>query len=213
MQGVEGQWNGQLTANGREIPLHFKSLTQLTVFNTIHQHLPSLKVGFKDDAAQFVAGQGLGDGAQVALVLGDGGSGEVGTLNFSVLGDVRITGTHSAEHVEFSAVLDNLPWMRQIVQGATDGTSADAISKVASQAGLKPETHATNDRMIWLPTNKPLASFAHHVMERGWASATSCMMLSVSDSGKLRYFDVDRVGQSSAVWCWRPPSAAISDRR
>lgn len=198
MYGVEGQWNGLLVAAGREVPLHPKSLMEFYIFNTIHQNLPSLRVTFKDDAARFLAGQGLSDGAPVQVIMGDGGTGEVGVMNFTMLGDTRITGTHSAEQVTFSAVLDHLPWMRQIVKGEVTGTSGDAIKRVAGMAGLKTEIHSTADVMTWLPNNKPLVNYARHVMERGWASAQSCMMMSVSDSGLLRYFDIDRIGQGSS---------------
>lgn len=197
MQGVEGQWNASVVVNGKEIPLHPKSLQEFLIFNTIHQSLPSLRCTFKDDVAAFLSGLGLTDSMPIDVIIGDGGTGQVGALRFTMLGDAKITGSHSAEQVTFNAVLDKLPWMRQIVSGAVKGTSGDAIQRVASMAGLKTEIHSTNDAMTWLPNNKPLVAYARSVMERGWASAQSCMMMSVSDSGLLRYFDIDRVGQSS----------------
>lgn len=197
MQGVEGQWNGSLSVNGQEVSLHQKSLASLYVINSIHQNLPTLKLGFKDDTAMSVAGLGIGDGTQMNLVLGDGTQNEMGAT-FSVAGDLRIMGSHSAELVELTGILDHLPWMRQIVSGVVQGPSSAAIAKVASQAGLIPDVHSTSDTQIWLPNNKPLASFARHVQERGWASATSCMMLAVMDSSKCRYFDIDRVGSGSS---------------
>lgn len=155
MQGVEGQWNGQLTVNGKDVPLHPSALNHLMVINTIHQHLPSLSVSFKDMSDRFLRDMDLRDGAKVTLTLGDGGFGQVGPLQFNVQGDATIQGGYGGNVVSFNAVLDNLPWLRQIVTGATKGTSVDAISKVAGMAGLKVEAHSTSDMMTWLPNNKP----------------------------------------------------------
>jgi len=199
MQGVEGQWNGELKFDGRSISLHPRSLTKLFVINTIHQHLPSIQLGFKDDTAADVASMGLGDSSKLQLTLGDGTSDEM-SATFTLIGDLRIEGDYSAEHVDVSGVLDHLPWMRKIVSGHTEGTSSDAIAKVAGEAGLQFESHQTSDKQIWLPNNRPLASFARHVMERGWASASSCMMLAVSDSSTCRYFDVDQIQSSGKLF-------------
>lgn len=199
MQGVEGQWNGELKIDGQEVPLHPKSLLQLLVFNTVHQNLPSLRVSFKDEGAQFVGKLGVRDGAQISLILGDGSGSQTPTMNFNVVGDVKIQGTHSAEVISISAILDNMEWLRKITTGAFKGSSGDAISKVAQQARLAVEKHATSDAMTWLSNNKPLAGFARHVMERGWASATSCMMMAVGDNAKLRYLDIDQVVSGGAA--------------
>jgi hypothetical protein len=193
MQGVEGQWNGQVVIGGREVPLHPKSLLNLNIFNSIHQQLPSMQLAFKDDGAQFVGRLGVKDGDKIEVILGDGGSTDSPTMIFNVQGDVKIKGTHSAEQVELSAVLDHVEWLRKIVTGATKGPSTAAIAKVAGMAGLNFESHGTSDAMTWLPNNKPLASYARHVMERGWASATSCMLMGVSDDASLRYFDLDQI--------------------
>lgn len=193
MQGIEGQWNGEVKIGGIEIPLHKNSLTSFFIFNTIHQHLPSLSMSFKDEGANFIANLGITDGAPITVDIGDGGIGSSGPMNFRAMGDLRIQGTHSAEHVKMSAVLDNIAWMRKIVQGSVKGTSGDAINKVASEAGLTPQIHSTSDAQVWLPTNKTLASHALHIAERGWASATSCMAIAVQDSGLLRYFNLDEV--------------------
>lgn len=199
MQGVEGQWHGQVIAGGREIPLHPKSLLQLIIFNTIHQHLPSMRVSFKDDGARFVANLGLRDGDRVEVILGDGGAGQTPTMHFNILGDLKIKGAHSAEQVEFSAVLDHVEWLRKIVTGAVQGPSGAAIQRVASMANLIAQIHPTGDIMTWLPNNKPLAAFARHVMDRGWASATSCMLMGVSDNSVLRYFNLDQlIGSGSS---------------
>lgn len=199
MQGVSGQWNGNLEVNGKQLPLHPKSLLYLQVYNSIHQNLPSLRVGYKDEAARNIASLDIRDGTQVKLIMGDGGSGQVGPLNFTVMGDLRMKGNYGAEQVEFSAVLDNIKWLRSIVSGAVNGTSGDAISRVAGLAGLSTEITQTADKMVWLPNNKPLAAYARHVMERGWASATSCMMLGIQDSGLLRYVDLDRIISQSPI--------------
>lgn len=193
MQGVEGQWNGQVILGGREVPLHPKSLLNLTIFNSIHQQLPSLQLAFKDDGARFVGGLGVKDGDKIEVILGDGGNSDTPSMTFNVQGDVKIKGTHSAEQIELSAVLDNVEWLRKIVTGATKGPSTAAIAKVAGMAGLSFEGDSTSDAMTWLPNNKPLAAYARHVMERGWASATSCMLLGVSDDGSLRYKDLDKI--------------------
>lgn len=198
MQGVEGQWNGQLLLNGKEVPLHMSSLVQLVEINSIHQHLPSLSVTFKDMDDHFLASLGIRDGSEVELTLGDGGFGQTPAMRFNTQGDLQIRGGFGGNTISFNAVLDNIQWLRQIVSGAVKGTSGDAISRVAAMAGLRPEIHPTSDLMVWLPNNKPLASYARHVMERGWASATSCMLLGVSDDMSVRYFDLDKLISSSA---------------
>lgn len=193
MQGIEGQWNGDVSIGGYSVPLHRNSLTSFYLFNTIHQHLPSLRMSFKDEGAQLISKLGLKDGDAITVTVGDGVEGSANNMNFRIMGDTKIQGSHSAEHVQISAVLDNIPWMRKIAQGSVKGTSSNAISKFAGDAGLKTQVHQTNDFQVWLPTNRPLASHAQHIAERGWSSATSCMMISVQDSGLMRYFNVDEI--------------------
>lgn len=193
MQGVEGQWSGGMIIGGYEIPLNPSVLTSFNLFNSIHQSLPSLDVTFKDDGAHIINSLGIGDGTPVSITLGDGKNGDTGSMSFKVVGDPQSKPGYSTEIVSFSAVLDHLPYMRKIISGSTKGTSGDAIAMAASQAGLKTEIDSTNDSMVWLPNNKPLAAFVRHVAERGWASATSCMLTGVTDGSLLRYKDLDKI--------------------
>jgi hypothetical protein len=198
MQGVEGQWSGEMIIGGYEIPLNPSVLTEFNIFNSIHQNLPSLSATFKDDGAVMIGKLGISDGTDITVRVGDGKNGDSGTMIFKVVGDVQSKAGYSSEIISLNAVLDNIPYMRKIITGSVKGSSGDAISKAASMANLSVDLDSTNDSMVWLPNNKPLAAFVKHVAERGWASDSSCMLTAVTDEAVLRYKDLDSIIRGGA---------------
>jgi len=199
MQGVMGQWNIQLNIGGLDITANPTTVPVLNWFQTIHQNLPSINLVVND-----ITGELLNyamDGAAIDITLGDGGQNET-TSRFNIQGSPQIALGNSYYRFKINAVLDAMPYMRKIASGLYEGQSSNALSKVAQQSGLSFDGHTTNDSQVWLPNNQTLAGFARMVSSRGWASASSSMLLAVTDKFNLLYKDLDRVinGGSKATF-------------
>ena len=191
MKGVQGQWGLEVIANGRDLNLDDSLLANFQIISNIHQHLPSVSFTFKD-----INGEGLDnlmvDGDQLNISIGLPGDMYNG-MQFRVMGMPTIRPGGSMSNIMVQGVLDKIGWMKKVVDKAYTGNSSNVISQIAGEAGLRADTDGTNDSMIWLPNRTTLVQYARHVAERSFSSATSAMILATTDTGKVRFKDLDKL--------------------
>lgn len=198
--GVEGLWNCALAIGGQEYPATTTNIVELLWFESVHQSLPSLNLTIKDWDESFAKIASVGDGVKIDITLGDGKGGET-SATFNIQGPPQITPGNGYNTVKMNAVLDAIEYNRKIPQGLYEGTSNDAISKLAGEAGLTPVTPtSTNDSQVWLPNNNSIVNFVKSIAQHAYAGDSSAMTVGVTDQRQLIFGDAnDLINQSTGV--------------
>ena len=196
--GIADRWEAGLAINGQEIFLTDESMIEMSVKSGIHRNLPTATIVINDKGADVTDGIRPQDGMPVDILMGDGKGGPKYTGAFRITGKPIAYYTSQGVIVKINCLYDALAWSKAVVAEHFDGTSSGLIAKLAGQAGLGSEVDATNDAMTWLPNRKPYVRYARMAAERGWASAMSCMVFSVTNTGILRYRDVNNLMRAGA---------------
>lgn len=198
--GVKNQWNLALNIGGKDFPADTSNVQQLLWYENIHQNLPTLNLTLVDKTGVFSNITAAGDGVKIEATIGDGEArGETSGV-FSIQGPPQISHGSGYNVIKLNAVLDYVPYQRSIASGLLEGTSSQVIAQLASKVGLKFSGDDTADSMVWLPTNKTIASFIRHVSNHGWADAGSLMMAAITDQGKLLYKNVMQAKMSKETF-------------
>ena len=197
MRAVAGQWALEVAANGVDLGLDTSNVESISIINNIHQHLPSFYVTFKD-----ISGRALediiGDGSEISVSMGVDDNLYNGKFRAMGMPNIALGGSYNM--ISLKAAFDRIGWMKKIVDRNYKGNSSDVISKIAKEAGLTADVHTTNDMMNWLPNRTTLVQYARHVAERSFSSETSAMLLATTDTGKVRFRDLDSIiGESSKL--------------
>lgn len=192
MLGVAGQWGLSIVVNGTPIGAN-DSNCQFTIIQNIHQNLPSFSISYDDTIGDLIDSPPI-DGTPVSIACGLPED-MYAPVNFVCMGEPKIAG----RNVSFTGVLDKIGWSKKIVDKSYDGTTSSVIAQIASEAGLTPDVDATNDFMTWLPNRTALVQYARHLMARSFSSEASAMIMAVTDTGKLRYKDIDSIIGSAAT--------------
>lgn len=198
--GVEGLWDCELSIGGKEYPATTTNINELLWFESIHQSLPSLNLTFKDWTGEYAKLAAAGDGVKINITLGDGKGGKTAAV-FNIQGPPQVMAGNGTYMVKVNAVLDAIEYNRKMPSGLYEGTSSDAIKKLASEAGLTPETVGnTNDSQTWLPNNKTIVNFIHSIASHAYAGDASAMIFGVTDQKKLIYGDANElIKQDSGI--------------
>lgn len=187
MLGVTGQWALEVLLDGQDLKLTPDRLANFSIFNNIHQNLPTVNFSFKDDTGAWVNRQ-VNDGTSVKVSIGLPDALYEG-LDFITMGP----GDSSGRDLTVRAALNKMNWLRKVVDKHHEGNSSDVLSALASEVGLTIDADTTNDKMIWLPNRLPLAEYARHVVDRAFSTEGSALLMAVTDSGKLRFKDLEKL--------------------
>lgn len=190
MYGVSGQWNASMSIGGKPYPINPTNVKKLDWFESIHQNLPSINMQFIDIDGSFTSIAAAGDGVPIDITLGDGDKYGQTSAIFNILGQPEFTHGSGYTLIKVNAVLNALPYMRSIATGLMEGTSSTVLSQLAAKSGLKFLGDPTADAMVWLPSNKTIASFVREVASRGWVGPGSCMVPAVTDQNQLIYRNI-----------------------
>lgn len=194
--GVSGKWTAGLAIDGQPILVSPDVVKKIVVRSSVHRKLPSVAIDILDYDYDLTKRVGVRDGQRIDVHLGDGtGKGYNGV--FRIVGDPHTKDMQQGVYISIHGMLDALPWVRQVSTKHFKGTSAGLMALLGTQAGLAVEADPTSDFMTWLPNRKPLVRYAHHMALRGYAGATSCMVLGVTETGVLRYKNVERIMRSA----------------
>lgn len=197
-KGVPGNFYLDLKIGGEQIEANPSTLTQFQIINTIHQSLPSIAIGFKDGSGSMARLFKYGDGTPIDVSVGVAGGHIYKGLAFAILGTVKGNPTDSSIGISINGVLNNMGFMRKVVDEHTKGNSSDVFKKWVEKVGLKADIDTTSDKMTWLPNRTSIADYMKHVAERAYSSATSCIITGVTDTGVAKFKDVDKIVQSKA---------------
>lgn len=195
MKGVAGQWALEVKLNGRDLGLDPSLLSSISLISNIHQHLPSVKLQFKDTTGRELDSL-AGDGSKLDVSIGIPGN--IFTSNFRTLGSPNAEVGGSTNGIGYSGVLDKIGWMKKVVNKAYKGTAADVISMIAREAGLQVDVDSTQDMMNWLPNETTLVQYARHVAARSFASESSAMLLATTLDGVVRFKDLNNIIASAS---------------
>lgn len=190
---LQDHFEGGLTIDGLDLFVSKDAFEEIAVRSSIHRDLPTISIKFDDKGTEAIGYLGTADGKLAQVYMNDGHNGKAYTGSFRLIGGNQAWLSPHGMNAHYSGVLDNPSWMRQVTDRHIQGTSADAISQLAGLAGLQPRVDATADRMTWLPNRRPLAQYARFVAERGWAGATSCMLLAVTEHGQVLYRNLETI--------------------
>ena len=190
MRGVAGQWGLEIIVNGTNIDAD-PTNCNFTIIQNIHQNLPSFSISYKDSTGKLIDNP-PGDGASVIITCGVPEK-MYAPVKFVCMGSPSIAGNT----IKFQGVLDKISWTKKIVDKSFEGSTSSVISQIASEAGLIPDVDSTNDSMVWLPNRTALVQYARHLMARSFSSEASAMIMAVTDTGKLKYKDINTIAGSS----------------
>ena len=194
---VQDQWYIKADIAGKPLDLNPTVMPKFEIINSIHQHLPSLTMMFKDGSGKLAELFQYGDGTKINVSVGVSGIHIYENLKFVMQGRPQGNPTDSSIGLSIKAVGDNIKWSRKVVDEPTKGTSSDVFKKWAEKAGLKVDADPTNDSQVWLPNRTPIAEYVKHIAERAWVGEKSAMVLGITDSGVAKYKDIDKLIQGS----------------
>lgn len=185
MRGVTGKWGLEVKVNGRDLNLSESTLTSFNLVSNVQQALPSLAVGFKDDTGEFLDNL-MSDGMNVTVSVGKPGTQMYSGFNFLISGAPKVSPAGSSNIIEFNAVLNNVGWLRKMVDKPYKGTAAKVIGQLASEVGLQVDIDDSLDDMTWLPNRLPFVGFANHLLQRSFAGDGDALIMAITDMGKLK---------------------------
>lgn len=185
MRGVKGQWALEVKVDGQDLNLDPTKLTSFSLVSNIQQALPSLHVGFKDDTGKFLENL-MNDGAKVSVAIGNPGKHIYSGFNFILFGPPKVGNHASYNVIDFNAILDNVGWLRKVVDKPYKGTAASVIGELAREVGLQIDIDSSLDAMTWLPNRLPFVGYANHLLQRSFAGEGDALVMAITDMGKLR---------------------------
>lgn len=199
MYGVNGQWSAYLKIGGVEYAINPVSVPKLDWFENVHQNLPSLNLTLADKTNKFASIATAGDGVPIELTLGDGANNE-SSATFNIQGQPNIVQGNGYNYIHINAVLDKVSYLRSMITGLHEGTSASVLSAIASQHGLQADVDSTSDSQVWLPNNKTIASFVRSVADHGWTGEGGCLIPAVTSAGVFLYKNIMQAADSNKVF-------------
>jgi len=185
MQGVEGKWALEVKVDGKDLHLNPSNVTAINVVSNVQQALPSFNISFKDDTGSILDNL-MSDGSKVTVSIGNPSHHIYNGLNFLVSGNVKVTPRPKSTHIEFNAILDNIGWLRKMVDKPYKGTAAKVIEQLAGEVGLSTDIDDSMDDMTWLPNRLPFVGYANHLLQRSFAGEGDALVMAITDMGKLK---------------------------
>lgn len=193
---IEGYIDFDLKINGIDIPIGESSLRGITVMQDVKSRVPTLQANITDTAKLSSRHDIFRDGAMVDIGFGPG-SRQTATSQFRLMNTPKAEANGQSKDISFTGILNQPKFFRDTMNDAVSGkTSSDALKQIAGKLGIKVDADSTNDKMTWLPLNKPFSQTMQHIAEHGFSNATSAMMLVFGGRGDgswgLIYKDLTR---------------------
>jgi len=185
MRGVRGIWGIEVLVNGRDLNLDVTTIKSFNLVSNVQQALPSLHIGFTDTTGESLDAL-MNDGDKIQISIGNPGKHMYSGLNFIVSGSPKVHPYGSGNVIEFNAILDNIGWLRKMVDKPYKGTAASVIQQLAGEVGLSVDSDDSMDDMTWLPNRLPFVGYANHLLQRSFAGDGDALIMAITDTGKLR---------------------------
>lgn len=186
---INDHMEGAIYLNGQELELSGANFMQsLHIRSSARAKLPVAVLRFTD-LTNSAMNNGLQDSVPMVVAIN-------GVLNkeykFRVHRWSR-TPAGDAFNYAIEAYLDSPKWWAGTAGASINGTSYEAIQKMANECGLKmwQSSTPTSDTMIWNPGNRVYSEFARLVCRAGFIDDQSHMALAVDFEGQVRYVNVN----------------------
>lgn len=189
MPSLQDAWEIDLTIGGEPFSASPSTVPQCNIITTVHQNLPSLQLTIHDADGKFTDTLAGGDGTTLDLALGDGRGG-IESATWSIQGEPQIEHGRNYYKTSVNCVLDKVGYMRRIVSGLNEGSSSEAIKKVAEEVGLKFDGDSSSDKQVWLPNNKTIAGFVKHLAGHAYKNEGSAFVHGITEGGTLKFKDL-----------------------
>lgn len=198
---VEKQVQIKMTVNGTDVPVTGSSFQSLSIIQSTTQKLPTLEFTFKDPDNSLHDLTQLVEGAKIGIVLhSDNGrdKGKPYEVMFRCIGSrAMIQGNQLI--FTASGIYDSAKFLGGVVTKAEKGTSADVVSKLAKECGLKADClKNAADSMVWMPVRQTYSDFIHKIIAHGHAGDKSVTSVGVTDKGVLVYKDLTTLAKEGA---------------
>ena len=191
--GVTGQVTVAVNVNGTPISIKESGYNEVNIFSNTLDVLPSATISFEDLSGELFDTMSVSSGTPFEVTVGNGDSFK--TIGFKVSGVPSIKRRDIRTTYQINGVFDKLKYVMDRPKiPYPNMPSMAACSAIASDCGLKPEIHSTNDKMTWFAgPNQTFADFLHSIVDRGYKDEKSIMATAVLDSGVLRYKNLTQV--------------------
>ena len=172
-------------------PIGTGNLQSLYITETIQQAAPQFEMIFHDIQGQLNNTISLSDGTMISIMLGKlENQQSLSYSDFRLFNMPKMTPGSGGQNYIIRGVLDAAKYIRGHVQNVYKGTSSQALSQLASDAGLTYQGIDTNDSQTWLPSRCSFFHAAHKIVQHGYVDDKSCMMHGVTLGKTLKYYNV-----------------------
>jgi hypothetical protein len=176
---------------GQDLALMHKNSVSLTIRSSAKKLLPELRLSFVENAP--MEQLYIRDNAPIELSIKvvDSTSKEVSeTLyKFALFSFAKNGPTHV-----IMGIWNAPKYVYDTTTQCYDSTSTEAIKKIANQCGLTFWSNAAcSDKTKWYGGAKTYGNVVHNIARHAFAGNTSAMAVGVTDTGTLKFVDVNNV--------------------
>ena len=177
--------------NGIQLPLTFNNITSLLISSNIYDILPQLRIHINDNKGILNRGM-LADGSILSVAIGSNTENAMeNIMDFALIGVPEEERATNSNNYVIYGVMNYPKFFRQVKPFFFEGTSDNALKKIANYCGMQYEGEITVDDMVWINGTFNLGQFSHFIRNHGWSNDNSFMMSAVDLDGKLIYRDLN----------------------
>lgn len=171
-----------------EFPLDtVNRIKMLHIVESVQLQVPQLTLELID-ATNLISRIGLQDGLPISISISNQNV-ILQDLTFRLF-SYKPEQENNVQKYTITAYLDIPKYWFGMARSSIRGTSSDALAQIAQTCGLDYTGIATNDSQLWVPGLKKYSSFARYIAERGYATASSCMVLAINLMKSMVYADI-----------------------
>lgn len=192
---LEGKLYVELRINGNPIPDVGNFYNHMIMTEGNGALIPSVQMTLFDETSILVDDLALSEANKFSITVGVEGGKLMYTRKYRLFG-LKGNNPYQGPQIYAVGILDAPKYATENATAFYEGTSDDALAKMAGEAGLKYSgpPGGTNDRQdTWLMITKTRAAYMNEVARHGWVDPLSFMLAAVTSLGELRYRDITKV--------------------
>tara|TARA_B100000700_G_scaffold88627_1_gene99919 strand:- start:31666 stop:34395 length:2730 start_codon:yes stop_codon:yes gene_type:complete len=173
------------------MPASFNLIDHIVIQEGFGIAVPTLTLYLFDQTGSLQNEMNLVQGTKCTISLARNGQQDrIIKRTFSLWGMTKGV-TDSGPHLQVTFILEVPKWSAGVYCENFRGSSDNAMSQIASRAGLKYSgPGGTDDNMNWLNVNTTRSNFSEDVAMRGYRGTSSCMARVLTMNSELRYKDI-----------------------
>ncbi len=200
-----------VSIDGTDYPFEKNGFQKLTMVSNKRMSTATCELVFSDLTGIINKDITLADGVTLVIKLGRD-SDSYDTYSYRVYNYTR--GSHRSAPMYTVYGYFNAPkWFLGSWKKPIEGTSSAAVSKIATDCGLRIDADQTNDDMLWLPGNERSCQFVRSIAERGYLDSKSCMSIGMTLDGIYKYKNLTTLPTTGRLFAWGhlPDSVNVVD--